>query len=64
MTYRRLIAQGVKAARIGSLVGPPPTPSGMPLANATAAVLQARARLEPPARPRVVPRGERRAASV
>jgi hypothetical protein len=63
MLYRRLIAQGVKAARIGSLVGPPPTPSGMPLATATAAVLQARARLEPPVRTRVVP-AERRAASV
>jgi len=65
--YRRLISQGVKAARIGSLVGPPPTPSGMPLVDATAAVIQARARLEGtrPSRPRPVPaEPSRRAASA
>jgi hypothetical protein len=50
--YRSLISQGVKAARGGSLVGPPPKPSGMPLGDATAAVIRARARLEGPTRRR------------
>jgi hypothetical protein len=48
--YRRLIAQGIDAARIGSLVGPPPAASGTPHGNAVAAVLRARARLEAPQR--------------
>jgi hypothetical protein len=47
MLYRRLIANGVNAARVGSLVGPAPAPSGMPSGDAVAAVLRARARLEP-----------------
>lgn len=60
--YRRLIANGVNAARIGSLVGPPPTASGTPTGDAMAAVLQARARLEP-RRQRAVPE-QRTAASA
>ena len=47
MLYRRLMSEGVKAARIRALAAP-----GTPGA-ATAAVLQARARLEAPARPRL-----------
>jgi hypothetical protein len=58
--YRRLIANGVNAARIGSLVGPPPTASGTPGGDPVAAVLLARARLEP-RRPR--PLSERRPAA-
>ena len=50
MLYRRLIAQGIDAARIGSLVGPPPAASGTPRGDAVAAVLRARARLEAPQR--------------
>lgn len=46
--YRRLIANGVNAARIGSLVGPPPTASGTPSGGPVVAVLQARAGLEAP----------------
>jgi hypothetical protein len=53
--YRRLIAEGVRAARTGSLTGPPPMPSGMPMLAATAAVIQARARLEATGRRREVP---------
>jgi hypothetical protein len=63
MLYRRLIAQGIEAARIGSLVGPPPTPSGMPSGDAVAAVLRARARLEPPQRTLAVAE-QRHAASA
>ncbi len=50
MLYRRLITQGIEAARIGSIVGPPPTASGTPRGDAVAAVLLARARLERPRR--------------
>jgi hypothetical protein len=62
MLYRRLIANGVDAARIGSLVGPPPTASGTPGGDPLAAVLRARARLEPRP-PRQVPE-QRSAASA
>jgi hypothetical protein len=58
MLYRRLIAQSIKAAR----VGPPPAPSGMYMRDHTAAVLRARARLEAPSRPRPAP--ERRPAAL
>ncbi len=57
MLYRRLIAQSIKAAR----VGPPPAPSGMTMRDHTAAVLRARARLEAPSRPRAP---ERRPAAL
>jgi hypothetical protein len=63
MLYRRLIAQGIEAARIGSLVGPPPTPSGTPRGDAVAAVLRARARLEPMQRPRAVAERPRAASA-
>jgi hypothetical protein len=62
--YRRLIAEGIRAAKVGSLVGPPPTPSGMPLGHATAAVIEARARLEAPRRSARAVAETRRAASA
>jgi hypothetical protein len=61
--HRRLIIEGVKAARAESLAGPPPMPSGMPLDAATTAVIQARARLEATGRRRAAP-ARRGAASA
>lgn len=63
MRYRRLIAHGIEAVRVASLVGPAPRPSGTPAGEAVAAVIQARARLERPARDRASALGEQRSAA-
>jgi hypothetical protein len=60
--YRRLISQGIDAARSGSLADAAPAPLSAS-GGAMAAVLQARARLEAPLRSRPAT-GRRHGASA